>query len=121
MKRIALVACRRVRQQNVCPADARCLIAMARREGEFERYKGESASVVGIVECGDCHGERAPLHLSVLKGVLSPLGESIDAIHLGSCITNSCRHKEELINYIKQKVQVEVIDGGHKYTPPTIF
>jgi predicted metal-binding protein len=120
-KRIALVACKRVRQQNVCPADARCLVALMRREGEFERYRGEEVSIVGIVECGECHGERAPLHLGVLKGVLAPLGESVDVIHLGSCILNSCRHKDELMGYIREKVEVEVVDGGHRYTPPVIF
>ncbi|HID43517.1 MAG TPA: CGGC domain-containing protein [Archaeoglobaceae archaeon] len=120
-KKIALVACKRVRQQNICFGDARCLVALMRREEEFERYKGEDASIVGIVECGECHGERAPLQLASLRGVLASLGETADIIHTGTCISAFCRHKDELMNYIKNKVDIEVVDGGHRYAPPKIF
>lgn len=36
-------------------------------------------------------------------------------------ISAFCRHKDELMNYIKDKVNIEIVDGGHRYAPPSIF
>ncbi len=121
MIRIAIVACRRIRQQNACPGDAKCLVAFMRREGEFERYKDKEAAIVGIIDCGDCHGERAPVNLGLLKTQLSALKETVDVIHVGSCVTLTCRHKDELLDYVRKKAGVEVIEGTHRYVPEKIF
>ena len=120
--RIAIVACKRTREKNLCSiGDEKCLVALMRKEGEFQRYKGQEASIVGIIECGDCHGERAPLALGLLKLHLSALKETVDVIHIGTCITKICRHKDELVNYIKEKAGVEVVEGTHDYVVPKIF
>jgi len=121
--RIALVACHLIRKQNLCPADARCLVALHRREGEFERYKDQDAAVFGIVECGECEGNRnrVVLSLATLKGALAPLNESVDAIHFGTCVMNFCPRKDDLLRAVREKVTVEVVEGGHRYAPPKVF
>jgi len=120
--RIAIVACKKTREKDLCSiGDAKCLVALMKREGEFERYKDKDVSIVGIIDCGGCHGERAPAALGILKLHLSALKETVDIIHAGTCVTKLCRHKDELMDFIKQKAGVEVIDGTHNYVAPKIF
>ncbi len=123
MKKIALLACQQIRSKNLCPADAKCLIAFNRREGEFERYKGQDAAIFGIAECGECEGNRnrAILSLALLKMQLAAMNETLDAIHLGTCIMNFCPKREDMIKVLKEKAGVEVIEGGHQYIPAKIF
>ncbi|MDI6631708.1 MAG: CGGC domain-containing protein [Bacillota bacterium] len=123
MKKITLLACYLIRKRNLCPGDAKCLVAFNRREGEFERYKGEEVAIVGIVDCGECEGNRnrAVLSLGLLKGALVPLNESVDAIHVGTCVMGFCPRKDDILKALKEKAGVEVVEGGHRYVPPTIF
>jgi predicted metal-binding protein len=123
MKKVVILACYLIRKRNLCPGDARCLVAFNRREGEFERYKGEEAAIVGIVDCGECEGNRnrAVLSLGLLKGALVPLNESVDAIHVGTCVMGFCPRKDDILKALKEKAGVEVVEGGHRYVPPTIF
>lgn len=123
MKKVVILACYLIRKRNLCPGDAKCLVAFNRREGEFERYKGEEAAIVGIVDCGECEGNRnrAVLSLGLLKGALVPLNESVDAIHLGTCVMAFCPRKDDILKALKEKAGVEVVEGGHRYVPPTIF
>ncbi len=123
MKKIAIVACQMIRDKNLCPGDVKCLVASDRREGEFERYKNENLKIVGIVECGDCEGNknRVLLSLGLLKMQLAALNETVDTIHLGTCIMKFCKKKDDLIGAIKEKAGVEVVEGTHLYIPPTIF
>ncbi len=37
MTRIVVVACRNVRQQNLCPGFATCFVAFTKREGEYKQ------------------------------------------------------------------------------------
>ncbi|MEW6419347.1 MAG: CGGC domain-containing protein [Nitrospirota bacterium] len=123
MKKVAIVACQMIRSKNLCPADVKCLVAMNRKEGEFERYKNDNASIVGIVECGDCEGNknRVLLSLGLLKMQLAALKETVDTIHLGTCIMKFCKKKDDLLGAIKEKAGIEVVEGTHQYVPPTIF
>ena len=120
---IVIVACNMIRSSNLCPGDAKCLVAFSRREGEFERYKDKDAKIVGIVECGGCEGNRNRVlcSLALLKGVLDSLNEKVDVVHVGTCIMNFCPRKEDLLNALKEKAGVEVVEGTHKYVSPTIF
>jgi len=115
MKNIAIVACRKVREQTLCPGDTRCLIAFARREGEFSRY--DDAKIVGIVDCGECPGSGVLLQIAAMNSTVLALGEKIDAIHIGKCITSFCPYREDMIKSIKEKVSVEVVEGTHPYLP----
>lgn len=123
MKKVAIVACQMIRSKNLCPADTKCLVAMNRKEGEFERYKNDDASIVGIVECGDCEGNknRVLLSLALLKMQLAALKETVDTIHVGTCIMKFCKKKDDLIGALKEKAGIEVVEGTHQYVPPTIF
>ncbi len=119
--RIAIVACKKIREQNICPGDAKCLVALMRREGEFERYKDKDAVIVGIIDCGDCPGTRVVPSLGLLKMHLASLKETVDVIHLGTCVTLTCPHKDTLIELLKKKAGVEVVEGTHKYVPEKLF
>jgi predicted metal-binding protein len=117
MKNIAILACTMIREQNLCPGDAKCLVAFMRKEGEFKRYKNEDAAIVGIMNCGGCEGNknRAVCSLALLKSQLADLGENIDVLHIGTCIMKFCPRKEDIISAVKEKAGIEVIEGTHKY------
>ncbi|GAQ94261.1 predicted metal-binding protein [Thermodesulfovibrio aggregans] len=123
MKKIVILACKMIREQNLCPGDAKCLVAFMRKEGEFERYKNEDAAIVGIMDCGGCEGNktRAICSLLLLKTQLSALKENVDVLHIGTCIIKFCPRKDDIIAAVKEKAGVEVIEGTHKYAPATIF
>ncbi len=117
--RIAIVACRKAREQNLCPGDAKCLVAFMRKEGKFAELKDKSAMIVGIIDCGDCPGTRVGPSLGLLKMHLDSLGEKIDAIYVGTCVVRLCPYKDDLVARIKKIAQVPVIEGTHEY-PLTI-
>lgn len=123
MKKIAILACKMIREQNLCPGDVKCLTAVYRKEGQFERYKNEDVALLGIMDCGGCEENktRAICSLALLKMQLSELKENIDAIHIGTCIMKFCPRKDDIIAAVKEKAGVEVIEGTHAYAPPTIF
>ncbi|WP_038055851.1 CGGC domain-containing protein [Thermodesulfobacterium hydrogeniphilum] len=123
MKKIVLVKCKMISDQNLCPGDAKCFVALSRKEGEFARYKDEGAEIVGIVDCGGCEGNknRVICSLALVKLQLAALGEKVDAVHIGTCIMKFCKRKDDLIAAIKEKAGVEVIEGSHPYAPASIF
>ncbi|RLI85145.1 MAG: CGGC domain-containing protein [Archaeoglobales archaeon] len=119
--KIVIVSCKKVREQNICPGDAKCMVALMRREGEFERYKDKDAAIVGIVDCGDCPGTRVIPNLGVLKLQLASLNETVDVVHLGTCVVSVCPYKDDIVEALKKKAGVEVVEGTHKYLPEKIF
>ncbi len=123
MKKVIIVKCKMISEQNLCPGDAKCMVAFNRREGEFARYKDEGAELVGIVDCGGCEGNknRVICSLALVKLQLSALNEKPDVVHIGTCIMKFCKRKDDLIAAIKEKAGVEVVEGTHPYAPPTIF
>jgi predicted metal-binding protein len=52
---------------------------------------------------------------------LSALNETVDAVHLGTCIMKFCKKKDDLLGAMKEKAGIEVIEGTHNYIPSTIF
>lgn len=123
MKKIAILSCKMIRSQNLCPADTRCLVALSRKEGEFERYKDEDVALLGIMDCGGCEGNetRAICSLVLLKMQLAALKENIDVLHIGTCMMTFCPRRDDIIAAVKVKAGVEIVGGTHKYAPPTIF
>ncbi len=119
--RIAIIACRRVRQQNLCPGCAKCFVAWMRKDGEFARYKDKDAHIVGIIDCAGCRGQLITATMYLLKMHLAMLGDTADVIHIGTCIMTRCIYKDSITKTIKEKAGVEVIEGTHKYIPPKIF
>ncbi len=123
MKKIVLVKCKMISEQNLCPGDTKCFVALSRKEGEFARYKETGAEIVGIVDCAGCEGNknRVICSLMLLKLQLGALNEKADAVHVGTCIMKFCKRKDDLIAAIKEKAGVEVIEGTHPYAPASIF
>ena len=59
--------------------------------------------------------------LDSLKTWMAPMGETIDVIHIGTCLIKNCPYKDTILTKVKEKAGEEVIEGAHSYMPPTIF
>ena len=118
---IAVVSCKKIKDE-CCIGCHRCLTAFDKKEGEFERYQGNGeVKLKGLVHCGDCPGSGVVVRLMQLKTWMAPFEETIDAVHIGTCLLDNCPHKEELINKVKAKAGVDVIEGTHPYKPVQVF
>jgi predicted metal-binding protein len=106
---------------DVYIACSRCLVGFNRMDGEFKRYQGEELELIGLVNCGDCPGASIVPRLAQVNLWNKPLGEKVTKIHVGPCLVDHCPHKETIINKIKAKSGVEVIEGAHPYKPENIF
>ena len=91
------------------------------KEGEFERYKGKDTKLRALLHCGGCPGTSPVLRLVALKCWMAPMGESIDAIHIGTCLLDNCPHKDTIIEKVQAKAGVDVIEGSHSYRPDQVF
>lgn len=118
---VAILACKNIKDES-CFGCHRCLMAFDKREGEFERYKDNpDVRLRAILHCGGCPGMAPVNRLANLKTWMAPLGETIDVIHIGTCLTKNCPYKDSILAKVKEKAGVEVIEGSHSYMPPTIF
>lgn len=118
MENILIVGCKKA-MDDVCIGCSRCLVGFNRREGAFADY-GE-AQVMGLLNCGDCPGATIVTRLAQVKLWNAPLEEKPTKIHLGPCITDHCPYKETIVNKIKAKSGIDVIEGTHPYMPSDIF
>jgi len=118
---VGILACKNIKDES-CFGCHRCLMAFDKREGEFERYKGNNeVKLRAILHCGGCPGMAPVTRLANLKMWMAPMGETIDVIHMGSCLIKFCPYKDTILAKVKEKAGVEVIEGTHYYMPPTIF
>jgi len=90
---IAVLSCKNIKDET-CIACHRCLMGFDKKEGEFERYKDTDAKL---------------------------MGESIDAVHIGTCLLDNCPYKDTIIEKVKAKAGVDVIEGTHPYRPVQVF
>lgn len=120
MEKLLIVACKRM-ADDICIACSRCMVAFNRREGEFSRYKDQDAELIGILHCGDCPGGFVGTRLAQFKLWNIPMEEKPTKVHVGTCLVEHCPYKEEIINAIKAKSGVEVIEGAHPYKPVDLF
>ncbi len=120
MEKVLIVGCKKA-MDNVCIACSRCMVGFNRREGAFERYRGQEAELMGMLNCGDCPGAAIVPRLAQISLWNKPLGEKVTKVHIGPCIVDHCPHKETLIQKIRAKAGVEVIEGAHPYIPENIF
>ena len=120
MEKILIVGCKRA-MDNVCVACSRCMVGFNRRDGEFSRYQDQEAQLVGILNCGDCPGAAIVPRLAQISLWNKPMEEKVTKVHVGPCIMDHCPHKETLLNKIKAKSGVEVIEGTHPYIPQDVF
>ncbi|MFH1077454.1 MAG: CGGC domain-containing protein [Pseudomonadota bacterium] len=120
MEKILIIGCKKA-MDDVCIGCSRCLVGLARRAGKFERYAGQDAYIMGLLNCGDCPGATIVTRLAQVKLWNTPLEEQPTKIHIGPCIIHHCPHKETLVNKIKTKSGIDVIEGTHPYLPDNIF
>jgi len=113
------VMCKKFRTEGLCPGCAKCLVASMNKEGEFSKY--EDARIVGIIECGDCPGNRVANSLARLGMHVASLGLSIDVVHVGTCIVKTCPYSDKIINILKEKAGVDVVEGTHPYLKPKVL
>lgn len=120
MEKILIVGCKKA-MDDVCIGCSRCLVGFNRRKGEFERYAGQDAEVMGLLNCGDCPGPTIVTRLAQVKLWNAPMDEKPTKIHIGPCIVDHCPYKDTLIKKIKAKAGIEVIEGTHPFKPDNIF
>ena len=120
MEKILIVDCKKA-MDDVCIGCSRCLVGFNRRKGEFERYAGQEAEVMGLLNCGDCPGPTIVTRLAQVKLWNAPMDEKPTKIHIAPCIVDHCPYKDILIKKIKAKAGIEVVEGTHPYKPDNIF
>ena len=117
-KKIAVFYCKRIKD-HTCIACAKCFKAAPMKNGQFAQYSDE-IEFVAMTDCGDCPGLIMPRVPMILKAVES-LGNQVDAVHFGTCITLACEHGEcpldleALKKKLEKKLNVPVIIGTHDY------
>ena len=117
MAKVAVLYCKRI-QDHSCIACAKCHKAMREGNGEYARH--DVIELVGMTDCGDCPGLTVP-RVKLLSEVCKGIGETIDVIHLGTCMklameTAGCPIDfDELKIVLENKFGVEVVLGTHNY------
>ncbi len=120
MEKILIIGCKRA-MDDVCIGCSRCLVGFNRRQGEFERYFGQEAEVMGLLNCGDCPGVAIVTRMAQINLWNNPMDERPTKVHIAPCIIDHCPHSETIIHKIKAKAGVEVIEGTHPFKPQDIF
>jgi len=120
VEKILIIGCKKA-MDDICIGCSRCLVGFNRREGVFELYADQEAEVMGLLSCGDCPGPAIVTRLVQVNLWNAPLGEKPTKIHLGPCLVDHCPYKDVIINKIKAKAGIEVIEGTHPYFPADIF
>jgi predicted metal-binding protein len=120
MEKVVIIGCKRA-MDDVCVACSRCMVGFNRKVGEFERYKDQEVQLIGMLGCGDCPGAAIIPRLAQMSLWNKPMDEKPTKVHIAPCIVDHCPYKEPMINKIKAKSGVEVIEGTHPYKPENIF
>ena len=120
MEKILIVGCKKA-MDDICIGCSRCLVGFNRKEGAFNTYSDKEAQVIGFLNCGDCPGATIVTRLAQFNLWNKPMDEKVTKIHIGPCITDHCPYKDTIINKIKVKSGVEMIEGTHPYKPENIF
>ncbi len=112
MARVGILNCANCTQEMDCAA-AVCLGDLRKRNGFFERYRGEDELIlVGMINCAGCPTVAAPE--KILKKVKSLAAFRVDAIHLSYCMTAVCPFKEQYVQVINEAFpDIQVVQGTH--------
>ena len=118
---IAVMGCKNIKDE-ACIGCQRCLTAFDRKEGEFARYADEpDARLVALFNCGGCPATSPVLRMVQLRDWMAPMGEKVDVLHLGTCIQNHCAYKDELLEVVRAKAGIPVVEGSHPYVPQNVY
>ena len=118
MKKVAIFFCKRI-QEHTCIACAKCFKGAAERAGEFQNHQ-DDVQIVSLTDCGDCPGLLMP-RVTMIMGMLDAMGQTPDAIHLGTCIKMAMEHSECPLDPDELKLKIEstfgkpVFLGTHPY------
>ncbi len=119
MEKVLIVGCKRT-MDTICVGCSRCLVALNRYEGEFERYKDQKAQLMGLTHCGDCPGNILIPRLALMKVSNAPIREEPTKIHLAPCLVH-CEHCDAIIDKIAARCTTEIVKGTHPYRMERIF
>jgi predicted metal-binding protein len=120
VERLLIIGCKRA-MDDVCIGCSRCMVGFNQRQGEFSRYIDQDAEIIGLLNCGDCPGAGIVTRLAQVDLWNKPLDVKPTKIHIGPCIVDHCPYKETIINKVRAKAGIEVIEGTHPYKPDNIF
>ncbi|MCL5991981.1 MAG: CGGC domain-containing protein [Bacteroidetes bacterium] len=120
MEKILIFGCKKA-MNDACIACSRCLVGFNRREGEFSQYREKEVELIGLLNCGDCPGAIVVTRLAQFSLWNKQMNEKPTKIHVAPCVIDHCPYKEIIINKIKSKSGIEVIEGTHPYMPQNIF
>ena len=107
MEKVLIVGCKRT-MGEACVACSRCMVGFNRREGEFSRYAGEEAELIGLLHCGDCPGAAIVPRLALISLWNKPMNEKVTKVHVAPCIVDHCEYRETLLEKIEAKAGVEI-------------
>lgn len=117
-KKVAIFYCKRIKD-HTCIACAKCFKGVKEQAGEFGTL-GDDIEIVSMTDCGDCPGLLMP-RVSMVAGMLDQLGQTPDAILLGTCVKMAMEHGECPLDYdelalkITSKLDIPLILGTHPY------
>jgi len=120
MEKVLIIGCD-IGMDDICIACSRCLVGFNRREGEFKRYNDKETEIIGLLNCGGCPGSMIVTRMAQFGLWNCKLGEKPTKVHIANCIVEHCPYKDVIIQKIKAKAGVEVIEGSHPYIPNNIF
>ncbi len=119
MEKILIVGCKNIMNEQ-CIACSRCMVAFNKREGEFAKYD-KDAQLIGMLSCGGCPGSGVVTRLAQLNAWNAKNKEKPTKVHVSACIYENCPNGKEIVDKIKAKAGVPVIEGTHPYKPENIF
>jgi len=117
MSKIAILYCKRI-QDHSCIACAKCYKGIAEKQGEFAQH--DEIELVAMTDCGDCPGLVVP-RVKLLTEVTKNLDQTIETVHLGTCMklamaTAGCPIDfDNLKVTLEKKFGVKVVLGTHSY------
>ena len=106
MKRVGIIICDRY---STC-AGGKCLRALQRREGAFQRYKDEEVELVGITTCGGCPGGNVEYAPAEMKK------NGAEVVHLATGLLVGyppCPYIDDFVRFVPEKHGLEVVLGTH--------
>jgi predicted metal-binding protein len=112
MKKVAIFYCKRI-QDHTCIACAKCFKGAREKAGEFGHFD-DDIEVVALTDCGDCPGLLMP-RVTMIMGMLDDMGQTPDAIHLGTCIKMAMEHAECPLDADELKLKIEAKFGKPLY------
>lgn len=79
------------------------------------------AKLVALFHCGGCPATSPVLRMVQMRDWMKPMGQTVDVLHVGTCVMNHCEYKDKLLDAVFNKAGTEVVEGTHPYVPIDVF